>query len=77
MKMLSKLRKSLFLSTLLTPAFAGHSLGDAMLTGYSGRPVACCFTWTGFYFGVNGGAAWTDSHAIRFTGTDTGTGGLG
>jgi outer membrane immunogenic protein len=77
MKMLSKLYKSLFLSAVLTPAFAGHSLGDGTPTDYGGRPTACCFTWTGFYFGVNGGGGWTDSHTIRFAGTDTGTGGFG
>jgi outer membrane immunogenic protein len=78
MKMLSKLCKSLLLSALLTPAFTGHSHGDGMPTDSAGRPAAaCCFTWTGFYFGVNGGGAWTDSHTIRFTGTDTGTGGFG
>jgi hypothetical protein len=26
---------------------------------------------------VNGGGVWTDSHDIRFTGTDTGTMGFG
>ncbi len=35
------------------------------------------FSWTGFYFGLNGGAVWPDARSIRFTGTDTGTGGLG
>ena len=75
--LLSTLKKSLLISALLAPVIADHSYADGMPGGYSGPPAACCFTWTGFYFGVNGGGAWTDSHTIRFTGTDTGTGGLG
>ena len=78
MKLLrSTLTNSLLISALLVPAIADHSYADGMTGGYSGSPAACCFTWTGFYFGVNGGGAWTDSHTIRFTGTDTGTGGFG
>ena len=56
---------------------ADHSYADGIPGGYTGPPAPCCFTWTGFYFGVNGGGAWTDSHDIRFTGKDTGTMGFG
>jgi outer membrane immunogenic protein len=72
-KLLSKLSEHLLVTAILTIASASHSYADGVPGGYGGPPAACCFTWTGFYFGVNGGGAWTDSHSIRFTGT----GGLG
>src|SRR5262249_5913961 len=75
--LLSTLKKSLLISALLAPVIADPSYADGMPGGYSGPPAACCFTWTGFYFGVNGGGAWTDSPTIRLAGTATGTGGLG
>ena len=77
MKLLCKLSEHLLVTATLAVAFAGHSYADGMPGGYGGPPAACCFTWTGFYFGVNGGGAWTDSQTIRFIGTDTGTGGFG
>jgi outer membrane immunogenic protein len=71
-------RKSpLLASTLLAMTLASQARADGIPQPYGQTPSACCFTWTGFYYGVNAGAAWNDSPDIRFTGTDTGSLGLG
>jgi len=71
-----RLNKSKLLSVLalLATPLASAAHADGMPERYL-EPRT--FSWTGFYFGLNGGAAWPDARSIRFTGTDTGTGGLG
>ena len=70
-------RKSpLLASALLAMILASQARADSVPQPYGETPSACCFTWTGFYYGVNAGAAWNDSPDIRFTGTDTGSLGL-
>jgi outer membrane immunogenic protein len=69
--------RTLFASAFLVTAFASHAHADGVPGVYPASPPACCFTWSGFYYGVNAGAAWNNSPNIRFTGTDTGSLGLG
>jgi outer membrane immunogenic protein len=56
---------------------ASQARADGVPQPYGATAAACCFTWTGLYYGVNAGAAWNDSPDIRFAGTDTGSLGLG
>src|SRR2546430_3541172 len=39
-------------------AFSVPALADGYLSGP--RAAGCCFSWTGFYIGVNAGGAWAD-----------------
>ena len=39
-------------------AFSVPALADGYLSGP--RAAGCCFSWTGFYIGVNAGGAWSD-----------------
>jgi outer membrane immunogenic protein len=71
-------RKSPLLApALLAMILASQARADGVPQPYGATAAACCFTWTGFYYGVYAGAAWNDSSDIRFTGTDTGSLGLG
>jgi outer membrane immunogenic protein len=71
-------RKSPLLApALLAMTLASQARADGVPQPYGATAAPCCFTWTGFYYGVNAGAAWNDSPDIRFTGTDTGTQGFG
>jgi len=54
----------------------GHAYADGMPGGYGG-PARPAVSPGQVSISVNGGGAWTDSHSIGFTGTDTGTGGFG
>jgi outer membrane immunogenic protein len=69
--------RTLFAAALLAAVFAQHARADGAPGAYGAPPAACCFSWSGFYYGVNAGAAWNESRNITFTGTDTGTEGLG
>jgi outer membrane immunogenic protein len=66
---------------LIAAVLGAASVPQARADGQSApnREAAgpCCFTWSGFYFGANAGAAWSSSHDLAFSGTDTGTGGFG
>jgi outer membrane immunogenic protein len=62
--------------TLLTAAIGSPAQADGLPERYAAPPSRAS-TWTGFYFGLNSGAAWPDTHNVRFSGTDTGTGGFG
>jgi hypothetical protein len=53
---------------LLAMTLASRASGDGVLQPY-GETHTTCFSWAGFYYGVNAGAAWNDSPSIRFTGT--------
>jgi outer membrane immunogenic protein len=60
---------------VLAIILASRAYADGLPAPYREQPVGCCFMWSGFYYGVNAGAAWNDSHDIRFT--DTGSEGFG
>jgi outer membrane immunogenic protein len=77
MKLKSSKLPTLFASGLLATLLAPSAHADGTPGAYSGPPTACCFTWSGFYYGVNAGAAWSNTHDVSFSGMDTGTGGLG
>jgi outer membrane immunogenic protein len=62
---------------VLAIILASRAYADGLPAPYREPPVGCCFTWSGFYYGVNAGAAFNDSRDIHFSGTDTGTGGFG
>jgi outer membrane immunogenic protein len=66
--------KLLCATALLTAAISSIAHADGLPERYM-EPRT--FSWTGFYFGLNGGAAWPDTRTIRFTGADTSTGGFG
>jgi len=65
------------LTALLFTALSLDAHADGLPEPYREPPASCCFTWSGFYYGVNAGAARNDSRDISFTGTDSGTGGFG
>lgn len=77
MILLPNTSQTLFASALLTAIFASHAHADGVPGAYREPPAACCFTWSGFYYGVNAGAAFNDNRDIHFSGTDTGSGGFG
>jgi outer membrane immunogenic protein len=68
--------KLIYATALLATAISSNASADGFPERYA-EPPAPAFTWTGFYFGLNAGAAWPDTHSVRFSGTDTGAGGLG
>lgn len=61
---------------LLAAAVSSTAQADGLPEPYA-EPASRAFTWTGVYFGLNAGAAWPDTHSIRFSGTDSGTSGFG
>jgi outer membrane immunogenic protein len=68
--------KLLCATALLATALSSAASADGFPERYA-EPTSRAFSWTGFYFGLNGGVAWPDTHSIRSSGTDTGTGGFG
>jgi outer membrane immunogenic protein len=77
MNPLSNTSPSLCASALLVALFISPAHADGIPEAYREPAAACCFTWSGVYYGANAGAAWSDSHDITFSGTDTGTNGFG
>jgi outer membrane immunogenic protein len=76
MNPLANSSQSLFAAAFLVALFTCSAHADGIPEAYQ-PSAACCFSWSGFYFGANAGAAWSDSRDISFSGTDTGTNGLG
>jgi outer membrane immunogenic protein len=65
----------LLAGTILSFAIAPVSAADLPQVGYTNSPPI--YSWSGFYVGVNAGYTVASRNHMNFSGTDTGTDGLG